>query len=255
MRLTEIIDLNKGQVISIVGAGGKTTLMFTMAEELRKGNKVLITTTTKIYIPSKNDFQFMFFEGDNVNLFNNSVDNGIYIYGNSVNSEYKIIGTSDNELEKLLPYYDYIFIEADGSKRKPLKGWNYNEPVISKYTNITIGVITIEVLGMMVNESNIHRIEKFMALTGTKEHERIRKEHIVSLIFNPEGLFKNSLGKRILFVNKLDMEKDFNLTSKLLQCIAMKNREYELIDSIIFGSLKNKTYEYYQLPKGGLESD
>ncbi len=248
MRLTEIIDLNKGQIVSIVGAGGKTTLMFTMAKELRKGNKVLVTTTTKIYVPPINDFQFMFFEGDNINLFNNSVDKGIYVYGNFINSEDKIIGTCDNELQKLLPHYDYIFIEADGSKRKPIKGWNHNEPVISKYTDITIGVITIEVLGMMINESNIHRIEEFMALTGTKEDQKITEKHIISLIFNPKGLFKNSLGKRILFINKLDVEKDFNLTSNLLKCIALKNCEYKLIDSIIFGSLENKTYEYYELP-------
>jgi probable selenium-dependent hydroxylase accessory protein YqeC len=39
--------LKKGGVISIVGAGGKTALMFRLARELSKdGGRVLTTTTT-----------------------------------------------------------------------------------------------------------------------------------------------------------------------------------------------------------------
>jgi probable selenium-dependent hydroxylase accessory protein YqeC len=41
-----------GGVISLVGAGGKTTLMFRMARELAAaGETVLTTTTTRIYRP------------------------------------------------------------------------------------------------------------------------------------------------------------------------------------------------------------
>ena len=48
-----ILDLVKKDIISFVGAGGKTTMMFKLAEELRLNNKVLVTTTTKIYVPLK----------------------------------------------------------------------------------------------------------------------------------------------------------------------------------------------------------
>ena len=43
----------KGHVISLVGGGGKTTLMYAMASCCaRKGWKVLVTTTTHIMMPS-----------------------------------------------------------------------------------------------------------------------------------------------------------------------------------------------------------
>jgi probable selenium-dependent hydroxylase accessory protein YqeC len=39
-------------LIALVGAGGKTTLMFTLAEELaRRKGRVVTTTTTRIFPP------------------------------------------------------------------------------------------------------------------------------------------------------------------------------------------------------------
>ena len=52
--LKHSLMLERGGVISIVGAGGKTTLMFRLARELSKdGDRVLTTTTTKIYMPTR----------------------------------------------------------------------------------------------------------------------------------------------------------------------------------------------------------
>ena len=54
MLLGEALDLRRGEMISLIGAGGKTTTMFRLAKELREeGRKVLLTTTTQISKPSK----------------------------------------------------------------------------------------------------------------------------------------------------------------------------------------------------------
>ena len=53
-KLCDIIEYEKkkARTISVVGAGGKTTLIYRLAEELKeKGLRVLITTTTKMYVP------------------------------------------------------------------------------------------------------------------------------------------------------------------------------------------------------------
>ncbi|MBW2707410.1 MAG: putative selenium-dependent hydroxylase accessory protein YqeC, partial [Deltaproteobacteria bacterium] len=50
--LRQALMLGDGGVISLVGAGGKTSLMFKLAHELsRTGGSVLTTTTTKILEP------------------------------------------------------------------------------------------------------------------------------------------------------------------------------------------------------------
>ena len=53
MSLRDGLLLRGGGVVSLVGAGGKTSLMFKLARELSTaGETVLTTTTTKIYTPS-----------------------------------------------------------------------------------------------------------------------------------------------------------------------------------------------------------
>ena len=50
--LSELIALPALPLISLVGAGGKTTTMYTFASELaQKHERVITTTTTNIYFP------------------------------------------------------------------------------------------------------------------------------------------------------------------------------------------------------------
>ncbi len=56
MKLKEALGIKPGEVISLVGGGGKTTLMFALARELASSGKTVITTaTTKILEPSSTE--------------------------------------------------------------------------------------------------------------------------------------------------------------------------------------------------------
>lgn len=243
MKLKDLVGLRKGDIVSIVGAGGKTTLMYSLAEELRCGSKVLVTTTTKIYMPEKEDYDFAIIGEGNRNEFDKG--DGIYIHGKLVNDENKIIGLSENILEREVPFFDYILIEADGSKKKPIKGWKDNEPVVVNRTTKTIGVISIEVIGQKINEDNVHRVEKFMDITNSKKNELITIEHLTSLIFHHKGLFKDSKGEKILFINKVEGLEATELAYKLLNFIRQKNENY--IDKVLIGSLKRKEIELFRV--------
>jgi hypothetical protein len=51
--LTEALGIEAREMISLVGAGGKTTLMFRLAKELSlSGKRLVTTTTTKILEPA-----------------------------------------------------------------------------------------------------------------------------------------------------------------------------------------------------------
>ena len=50
--LCDLINLPAHALITIVGAGGKTTTMYTLASELaQRGKRVITTTTTQIFYP------------------------------------------------------------------------------------------------------------------------------------------------------------------------------------------------------------
>ena len=53
MLLKDAIDIKGTQMISLVGAGGKTSIIFRLAQELAADKKkILITTTTKCIYPT-----------------------------------------------------------------------------------------------------------------------------------------------------------------------------------------------------------
>ena len=46
--LRDFLDIKKGDIVSFVGGGGKTSLMLMLAKELRQEFRVAVTTTTRM---------------------------------------------------------------------------------------------------------------------------------------------------------------------------------------------------------------
>lgn len=208
--------INKKDIVSIVGAGGKTTLMFYLANKLY-GKKV-VTTSTKIMRPYE---------------YNIIIDD--YLHFNKNN---EIIVTAKKSSGRKLSdinekcfdcNYDYIFIESDGSKELNLKGWNETEPVIVPQSNKTIGVIDIKTVGLQVCYENIFRVNELEKITTLGENVNIG--NLVDIVKNKNGLFKNTSGEKILFINKVENDEDLKNAKEL------KNLVKGHVDQIIIGSL------------------
>ena len=240
MKLSNYIGLKKKDIISFVGAGGKTTMIFKLAQELRQNNKVLVTTTTKIFFPLEDRYDFISTDSKMLPNYIEMKENGIYILGLGVNQENKILGLSSKELDELAPYFDYILIEADGAKKKQLKGWNDTEPVIYRKTTKTIGIIDIQAMKMEINEDNVHRSKIFCELSGAVQGEAVRIEHLLKTVINPLGLFKAALGEKILYINKVEKQSDIIFAKSLAQEVNLYDKK--LIDKVFWGSLKTGMY-------------
>ncbi|EQB4338075.1 selenium cofactor biosynthesis protein YqeC [Clostridium botulinum] len=241
MFISDILNLKKRSIISIVGAGGKTSLMLNLSEELRPYNKVLSTTTTKIYTPNKTSYDFMCIGEKNCYIYDHLKKNGVYVYGKFINNDNKLIGFSKNFLDEKFKYFDYSILEADGSKKKPIKGWRDDEPVICKNTNKTIGVLDITCINKIINDFNVHRVSYFLKITNGKLGEKISIPMISSLVTHPLGLFKGSLGERILFINKVENQHNIFLSYELIKHLLSISNPF--IDKIVIGSLKEKNYK------------
>lgn len=194
------IDLSNKEVISFVGGGGKTTALFTLAEELKSlGKKVLITTTTNIFVPSEDTFDDLFLKG----IKTNKVKNGtISILGDKI-IEDKIKGLSLEGLYKIIgkDLFDYYLIEADGAKRKPIKAPDLHEPVISSLTTKTVGIIGLDALHKNIVEIS-HRSEVLMKMLDKSSSDDIDVQDVVDLVLHKDGIFKDSKGETILILNK-----------------------------------------------------
>jgi probable selenium-dependent hydroxylase accessory protein YqeC len=219
------LDIVQGDVISVVGAGGKTSLIMYLAEYL-KGRKV-VSASTKMYKPDRNWPSYI----DEPYLW--SGDNEVIIAAKR---------TIDQKISDINPFtkeagYDYWLIEADGSRGLPLKGWGPEEPVIIDETSVTIGIVDMTTLGMPVSVQTIFRPEAFKAMTSVKDKITIR--NLEDIIVHKDGLFKKSKGRRILLINKVEERETMFQAEQLCESLAKSYTEHG-IESIVNGSIRKK---------------
>lgn len=115
------------KIISVIGAGGKTTLIHRLAEEYqRKGNSVLVTTTTHMFAEPGTDLSCDAFSVKGKLQKDHYCMAGRRCPENSG----KMQALPEYTLKELLPYADIVLIEADGAKHHSLKYPSGAEPVI-----------------------------------------------------------------------------------------------------------------------------
>lgn len=140
------------KVISIVGAGGKTTLVHELSKGYRRrGQSVLVTTTTHMLIEADTDLSCDFFV-----LKNKLKENGYCMAGGKCKAQTSETQQSHIKQQKMqgIPYdlldriiremsdeLDYVIIEADGARHHSLKYPAADEPVIYPGTTDVIIVL------------------------------------------------------------------------------------------------------------------
>ncbi|MCF2640459.1 putative selenium-dependent hydroxylase accessory protein YqeC [Fusobacterium varium] len=234
-------NINKKDIIAITGAGGKTSLIFFLAKKLAQFGKVLITTTTKMYKPSSENYETLKI-GDKIYL---GKEKNISIIAKS-EIDKKITSLSYEEIEKLKDRFDYILIEADGAKEKSLKFWNDTEPCIPNFVTKVIGVINCEIFNQYFSESNVHRFNLVPETLLDFINKKIDVDFLSRYILSAD-YFKDtpSYAEKFIFFNGIDGENQLDKLDNSLKTISKILKEKDF-PNIILGSIKNSEFYPYQ---------
>jgi len=269
IKLSNCFDWSKDEIISVIGSGGKTSLINYLANFFSY-EKVLISTTTKILLPEEEEYDVLWlnpycqkekkvmnFPQRRCNEEENSkrdAGRDKAFYGGNVEGVTGVIIAGDEVLMDGVPklqmpkraefiqsfeQFDKVFLESDGSRGLPLKGWEDFEPVILPETTVTIGVIPISAIGKPATKEYIHRLPLWLKLVGEeKEAPLISKENIVQMIVNENGLWKKAKGDRILYFNQVDDERQLELAKKIIELLPRECKRK--MTKIIAGSTRNQ---------------
>ena len=196
-----------GSVVSISGAGGKTTLLFELGHALP--GPCVTTTTTKVGTDqiSAADARYSLDEW----LRHAGEDKCAWVakvfpQEGRKQSGFDTVEDLDELIHACRARGVTLLYEADGAARRHIKAPAAHEPVISPLTDVCVYVIGLDTLGEPVSEEYVHRPELFTAVTGRALGEAIQPQDLIALAVHPNGGLKNvpDSAERILYLTHGD---------------------------------------------------
>lgn len=194
--------------VAFVGAGGKSTAMFTLAREFSSPVIVSATTHLGIWQTSLADLHIATDDIAPIKQLDEKLNGVILITGEAEGDRTKPIN------EKLLAWLNSfclahslpLLIEADGSRQKPLKAWADHEPPIPEIADHVVQVIGLSGMGKPLTDEFVHRAEIFSKLSGLKTGEPVTSSAILKVLTHKNGGLKNmpQNAKRIILLNQSD---------------------------------------------------
>ena len=169
MKLAPLLKIEKG-VTAIIGSGGKTTLLRTLSGELP--GRVLLCTSTHfqgyadlptVLDPTEADLRKAL-----------AAHPIVCAAGRSPTGKLVDCGLP---YETLADLAGFVLVEADGSRRRPLKAHALHEPVIPLCTRQVICVVGLSGLHRPVSEV-VHRPELFCPLASCTPEDEATPERV-----------------------------------------------------------------------------
>ncbi len=187
--LSDHLGLGPHELISIVGAGGKTTILHTLGRELAvSGRRVVLTTTTKMASGQITD---PVVEGPDPAAIDAALLGGTALFVVAGHEGGKADGLTPHDVDRLFSETsaDYVIVEADGARTMSIKAPADHEPVIPSASTMVIVVMGADALGRPISEV-AHRPERVVSITGLALDAVLTPEAAGSVICSPDGGLK-----------------------------------------------------------------
>jgi molybdenum cofactor cytidylyltransferase len=241
LSLRSTLGLDTIPRLAAVGAGGKTTFLFQLAREFPAG--VLVTTSTHLaveqasladthlIIHAQNEIEAIFQKGiQGVTLLTGEEAGGGRLGGLPMEWLDDIAFLADRGNLPLL-------VEADGSRRLPVKAPALHEPAIPSWAKEVVVCVGLNGIGLPMDRDHVHRPEIVAELARQDPGSIVTTTTIASILLNPDGGLKNIPPKARItaLLNQADDELREAAGGRIAQ--ELKN----VYDTILITSLSDPT--------------
>lgn len=185
MKLQRAFDINPGDVVALVGAGGKTTTMIALGYELAEaGLRVLATTTTRIGDDQLGLVPYAARLDTSMSAVSLALNDHRFVFLYDEIRQNKVYGATCEQIPRLLDSIDsdVLLIEADGARGLPLKAPKAHEPVIPAEATLVMPVASLSVLGQPLDEEHVYNAEAIDARYGFGIGSRIKSPWVAQVI-------------------------------------------------------------------------
>ena len=245
--LGRLLGLDRGSRVAVSGCGGKTSIVNLLAGEADKAISVLVTPTTKIFpdliFP---DLRFpgretgADFAATRETCLAHAPRPGIHCLGLLNDRTGKLEALAPEDLAAIAPRYDVVLMEADGSRGFPCKGWAEYEPVIPEFATHTLGVVSVNAVGLAAAAENVFRLDAFLKLTGLNKGETVTAGALAAMVASPDGMLRRRAGHAAVAINQVEDRRGRETALELAALIRQVWGNEPL--QIVFGSVKRNRW-------------
>jgi molybdenum cofactor cytidylyltransferase len=210
MELKQILQVVSPLRLAFTGAGGKTTVLFSLAHQIK--DRVFVSTTTHLAesqaeladhhivlrteadLPAPDDPRLsgvVFFSG------------GLVEPGRLAGPENALMLAVVNLAENLGAA---VLLESDGSRQLPLKAPAGHEPNVPDWVNVVVVVAGFSGLYKPLSAQHVHRAEIFEALSGLQKGDLVTPVALTRVLLHPKGGLKGipEHAHRFVLLNQAD---------------------------------------------------
>ena len=241
MNLKTAIRYKNCETVAFVGAGGKTTAMFLLAREI--GTSVIVTASTHLMQNqiSLADKHFIVKTKEDIVNKTEPDKNEVTLFCGEINDDGRVSGLTIEILDELnkiskekgIP----LLLEADGSRRLPIKAPDIHEPPVPPWTENVVVCVGLSALDNNISKTVVHRPQIFTKVVGKEIGEKIENIDVIKLFSSEQGSLKNipKGAKKIALLNQAD---NTHLISRAENIAAELIKHY---DTVVISSLPRTT--------------
>ena len=177
-----VLGLGDHELVSLVGGGGKTTVLFALGSQL--GGKVVLTTTTKMGRDRTGGYTPLFAPSDEELLASLAEHRVALAWQAGV--DHKALGVEPQVCDRWFGLADHVVVEADGSRRMPFKAPLDYEPVVPSQTTTLVACVGAAALGAVISEQ-CQRPERVAAVAECSPEALLTPQHLATVLLSDRG--------------------------------------------------------------------
>ena len=197
-----MLHIQRG-LTAIIGGGGKSTLLRALAEELSRDARVIVATSTKMYVPDWCPV-VLSASPDDVRA---ALSQTPIVCAGSIHMPTGKLAEPRAAFPDLARLADYVLVEADGAKKLPLKAHAEHEPVVPACAGRTVCMVGVDGIGLPVSQM-CHRPQRFAQLAGVSVDDAVTPEAVASVLC-AEGLHD------VVLINKVEAPADWQAARRV----------------------------------------
>jgi molybdenum cofactor cytidylyltransferase len=193
-------------IMAFTGAGGKSTALFRLARELLAGQPgkpgypaVIVSASTHLFLAQaqSGDRHWAVNPGQaGEDWLPSELPTGLTVVTGPPVEDERTQGLTLPALERLAQQaQDWgapLLLEADGSRRLPLKAPADHEPALPHWVDQVVVTAGLWALGQPLGPGWVHRPERFAALSGLEQGDTLTWQALRRVLSSPQGGLKST---------------------------------------------------------------